>query len=873
MIGILACALLLIGASIVVGRALMVLIGWREPSWLAGAVGFALLVVIAPFLDRLPGHGKTAFVLIALLTLAAAVITKRATPRRSSFGSGADAGSPASGPVLASPSSAAGSECPAVGTTGARPSAPHMTALAVIVITLAVASLPFLFNERTGVLGEGVYTNDHAAQLYWAQWLSDGYGPEPKAVAFGYPVGPQALTASLSAGTTINLETAFNGLLLAIPVLTALAALAALGGLPPIRRTTAACLTGLPYLAASFLAQSSFKETAMAMFVVALAVALHTGLEGLGVGRRRGSPGRGAGDPTEGHSDPDGKLGDADTGPSGEYRGLGPSTGPRALGPLAVVVVVLGLAAVFTFSIPGAAWFVLAIGGLLAVSYVAGDFRVDFGAVRGWVGSHRKLSAAAGLLVLALLAIAVGPGLSFISKIDDVQQSSGRLSSPVFPGEALGIWPEGDFRIVRGDVSGAVPAVAFAFICAALAAFALFRRREWALLSVLGSAVVVYGLARPFAEIHVEAKALTVLAPILTLVVVRWLLAPDESATPGPATSNSSRLRLAAGAVFVVAATVSTLLALRAAPVSFDQRADALERIGEKIEGKSVIFLGLDRFAAYRLRGTLIESPGGYVPPDVEARPQKAWQQGTAIDFDTVKSRKLDHFDYAITTDAAYQSHAPDNFSMIESDDGYVLWERNGPTTENRVLNEGGDPGATLDCSTPLGKHASDNGSGAYVLATPITKDQPDWSQRSPFDAPASAETDLALTAGTWELSLQYHSQVPLTVSISNASSENQHAELPANLDGFYLSGAGRGPFWAAGTINVDASDGPTTVSVAAAAPSGLQDALGVERKTWLGTIAATKRIAPTEPGVGQVDSANGLSKLCGSYVDHYTLR
>ena len=331
MIGILVCALLLIGASIVVGRALMFLVGWREPSWLAGAVGFALLVVIAPFLARLPGHGKTAFVLIALLTIASAVITKRATPKRGEAGAGA----------------------------ADRPRAPHMTALAVIVIMLIVGSLPFLFNERTGVLGEGVYTNDHAAQLYWAQWLSDGFGPEPKAVAFGYPVGPQALTAALSAGTTIDLESAFNGLLLAIPVLTALAALAALSNLPPIRRTIAACLTGLPYLAASFLAQSSFKETAMAMFVLALAVALHTGLEAFRRGRA----------------------------------GAGPDAGARALIPLTVVVIVLGLAAVFTFSIPGAAWFALSIAALAVISYVAGDFRLDFGAVRGWIKDHRKLSA------------------------------------------------------------------------------------------------------------------------------------------------------------------------------------------------------------------------------------------------------------------------------------------------------------------------------------------------------------------------------------------------------------------------------------------------------------------------------------------------
>ena len=91
---------------------------------------------------------------------------------------------------------------------------------------------------------------------------------------FGYPTGPQSVAAAAADTTNSSLLDAFNGLLLAIPVLTALAALAALGRLPPARRTIAASLTGLPYLGASFLAQSAFKETAMALLVLAFAVAL-----------------------------------------------------------------------------------------------------------------------------------------------------------------------------------------------------------------------------------------------------------------------------------------------------------------------------------------------------------------------------------------------------------------------------------------------------------------------------------------------------------------------------------------------------------------------------------------------------------------------
>ncbi len=44
----------------------MLALGWRRPEWVAGAVGFAALVVIAPFAVRLPGRGLTAAILLAI---------------------------------------------------------------------------------------------------------------------------------------------------------------------------------------------------------------------------------------------------------------------------------------------------------------------------------------------------------------------------------------------------------------------------------------------------------------------------------------------------------------------------------------------------------------------------------------------------------------------------------------------------------------------------------------------------------------------------------------------------------------------------------------------------------------------------------------
>ena len=101
----------------------------------------------------------------------------------------------------------------------------------------------------------------------------------------------------------------------------------------------------------------------------------------------------------------------------------------------------------------------------------------------------------------------------------------------------------------------------------------------------------------------------------------------------------------------------------------------------------------------------------------------------------------------------------------------------------------------------------------------------------------ARATQSLDLGPGRWRLSLQYHSQTPLTVSAPGST-----VELPPSLDGMYLTHKGQGAFWPAGELRVrDGGPVTVTVTVDAARPSGLQRDLGVERRVWLGTLAATR--------------------------------
>jgi hypothetical protein len=767
MLSVYASAAAILLASLVLGRALLHLLGRTEATWLSGAVGFAALIVAAPLLIRLPGRAATVAVLVGLAVLASLYLLWRSR--------------------------------------GTRPRTAPGAPLAVIFVVAAAASLPFAFNERNGPLGEGIYTNDQGAQLYWTDWLQNGFGPEPKAVQFGYPTGPQAVAATAAEATNAPLLDAFNGLLLAIPVLTALAALAALDPLPPDRRVVAASLAGLPYLGASFLAQSAFKETAMALLVLAFAVALQSIAEG----------------------------------------------GARQRRAMLVALILFTVASVFVYSLPGLVWFAIAIPIWLALELGTGRLRIDVAKLRAEARRHRRAIVAVAVAVVAVGALSVAQLSGFVGKVGQVQESAGRLNSPVFPGEALGIWPEGDFQVVRGEVGGAYAAVALGLLAAAIGGVAAVRRRDFGLVAAGAAAVVVYAGSRLFASIYVEAKALAVIAPLVVVAGLGALLAPR---VPGIALTTA---RYALGAIVAAALAGSTFLALRAAPVGFDQRGDELESLAGLVRGRTVAFLGVDRFAGYWLRGTLMRSPGGYVPADIRARPKKVWQQGLGMDLDTLSPRRLDEFDYAITTRAAYQSTAPPNFETMVRTPSYVLWRRSGTTPPLRVIDKDGTPGRLLDCASAPGRRLAARSGTATVIREPVTGGPGAWSRGSPFHAPESATQSLELAPGRWRLSLQYHSQAPLTVSALRSK-----AELPPSLDGMYLTHQGQGAFWAAGEVRVRGG-GPVSVTVDAARPSRRQRGLGVERRIWLGTLAATR------PGKKRV----ALHDACGQYVDHFTVQ
>ena len=445
-------------------------------------------------------------------------------------------------------------------------------------------------------------------------------------------------------------------------MLTALTALAALESLPPGRRVVAASLAGLPYLGASFLAQSAFKETAMALLVLAFAVAL-----------------------TELGREP----------PPGDRQ-------PHPRRAMLVALILFAVASVFVYSLPGLVWFAIAVPIWLALEL--GDREAARSTSPRLRAEARRAPAGRsspwGWSVVAVAALSAAQLSGFVGKVGQVQESAG-------PAQLAGLPGRGPRDLAGGGLPGRpgrgrrapTSAVALGLLAAAIGGLAAVRRRDFGLVAVGAAAVLVYAGARLFASIYVEAKALAVIAPLVVVAALGALLAPR---LPG---IGLTAARYVLGAIVAVALAGSTFLALRAAPVGFDQRGDELEGLAALVRGRSVAFLGVDRFAGYWLRGTLMRSPGGYVPrggqgPSRRRSGSRGWRWTSTPS----SPQRLDEFDYAITTRAAYQSTPPPNFEPVVRTPSYVLWRRSGTTPPLRVIDKDGTPGRVLDCASAQGR-------------------------------------------------------------------------------------------------------------------------------------------------------------------------
>jgi len=812
MIGTYVSAALICVASLLVGRALLLLAGRSAWSWLEPAAGFGAVLTVTGVLARAPGHGTSATLgLVLLLVAAIAILATR--------------GRAADGPKT--------SDIDAL--SAHRRGETLRRGLPVAIAVTLVLSIPFVISGRWGLLGVG-FNNDLGLHLAWAEWLRSGAGPVPDA---GYPLGPHGLAVATAAVPGISLGQAFVGEIFAIGILTGLTALAALPGFAPGRRLLAATMVAVPYLAASYFAQGAFKETAEALFVLAVAV----GLQGIDLARNSDVP-------------------------SLRYPYWPLSDGTSGWGRFALPWLAVAGGVFFSYSFAGLAWPV----------FTAVLWSLTLPAVRRALAPRALLrfllrpATLLTILVLAALAVAatlVGP-FGFVHSFNKVAGTN--TYGPVSPFEALGVWPATNYRLEApggAHLTGLAGAIGVLALLAGTAWWV--RRRELAVPLGLAACIVLYLVALPTSGDYSHAKALMIGAPLAMLVAIRPLLAEfgrgvRSLSRSAPQTANGGvALRLgwtALAVVFVGGAVYSSFLALRNAPVGPPGHGAELRAFLPIVRGKPVLYAGQDRYAAYELLGAdthvpLVEFPD----PAVAENPEKPFDTGDAyspIDFDSFSRGTLDGFPYVITGRAAWNSQAPSGFKRIAATPSYILWKRTGNVPENRhVLLEGTNAGAHAGCASPEIRILLANRGRASLFPDVAIAAKDRWNAGSQLQTGGRTAQTIALPRGNWQLSLQYFSPFGLTLSAPGFDQE-----LTPALDGQRpntISLANDGQFWPAGTYS--SHGGKVRFAVEAAEPSFLQRLSGYDDVAYVGNLVAVRagkrHIVP-------------LNAACNSWIDWY---
>lgn len=775
MVAIYLGAVAIVVAAAAIGQAVFALGGARRFSWVAPAAGFALLLALGALSSRAPGGPTSGALAITVLTVAALAVPRVRRALLEALPEGAP----------------------------------------LALATLLFASLPFLVSARTGILGVGD-DNDMSAHLTAAQWLIAHQGHEPGLLVHGYPIGPHGLAAALTKAH-VSLVHSFDAVTLAVPVLTALAALAALPDARRPARLVVAALVGTCYLAASYLAQGSFKETMEGLLLLAFALGLR---ELARLGRR-----------------------------------------PRLLEGLPVGLLAAGT--LYVYSYVGAVWPLGAAGVALVLGLLA---------MRGPPPARvrRLVVAAAPALVGALLAfVIVGlPDVHRLIEFKDSQFASepkeglGNLTGPIPFYQALGVWLRSDFRFHPDPywptvVLLVVTAVGFA---GGLVWWA--RRRDVVLPAALGAGAVIFWQATIHKNVYNQGKGLAILGPITAVVLAAPLLAAWRARAPRePRRARLTRdVARVVGVVALAAAACSSFSVLRDAPVSNDDQARDLASLRAIVQGHATLFMGVDDFATWYLHGVKVATgPLYYTTWIAYPRATKPWGPSYPFDFDNFTPRRLDSFAYVIGPNGSYRSSTPSNFRLVRRTPTYLLWQRVGPTPPRRPVETVSLPGQVIDCTSRRGRYLERQRGVAAVRSPPVEGRAEAW-RGQPADAGETGTQTLTLPAGDWNVSLQYVSNTGLDLAMPGL-----RASLPPNL--------GRlGPFWQVGHVQ-NARRRRVTVRVTARQTSWLGSLLGAGGATRalnspyyapLGSIVATRR--------GARSTLVPLSSACGKYGDWYRI-
>ena len=672
--------------------------------------------------------------------------------------------------------------------------------------SLLGASIPFVAEGRVGIPGPPL-DNDMAVHLLIAEALRSASLAKIYRIPPGYPLGAHSLVATLGTALDIPLGMVFTGLLVATVCLTALVAAGVVGKEVLWRRTVVGVLCSLTYLVAAYYGEGSFKETIMAGLLLAFVLHLE------------------------------------------QVRARWSEAGAARRTLLVLPAGLLGAGAIYSYAYLGASWFAAALGVWLVFEVASRPALVP-----GWLSWRRARAAAPWAIGVAVLGIIVLipiagllknafqiVGVSPTSTADFATTDLGNLPGPLSPFEALGLWSYHNFFY-----SGSSPVregieVALA-IAVALFGFVWSLRRRWLVLpAAVAGAWLITLYTDETQSPYLTAKALVISAPLTMALGLRALLTRQERSF------STNAVMLAIAAVFCGVAAASSYLTLQTEPVQAPEPGSELAAFHRRIGDAPVLFLGIDDFAPWQLRGSpvyAVASADAVSVPGLATTVTKPFD-GMAMDFDSMAPAALDQVRYVVTTNTPYASQAPSNFHLLERRKLYELWERKGPTPPFLLFEPPGVPGAIFDCHTPFGRKLSSERGFAALMVQPVT------GPGVTLGAGQTGTMSLKLPPGRWEISAEYLSPFEL-----DFSSEDRHFTMPAYL--------GRnGPWFAVGDVTGHGAESPVTVTATAQRPSPLTGSSPTSVSIY--GLAATA--VPDTRGIVP------LRYACGKYVDWYELR
>jgi hypothetical protein len=662
--------------------------------------------------------------------------------------------------------------------------------LAGLLAGLPVALLvlvPFLAAGRAGTLGMS-FDNDMAAHLL----LAEGYRSAAVARIWPllpeYPLGPHALTATVAQGLGVRTDLAFAGVTAASPLLLAWTALTAVRRAGWAGKLVLATVVGVPFLIASYYAEGAFKEVMEALFALGTVVALDSRAEGLA--RRRYVP-----------------------------------------------MALIWAGAVSVYSLQGLVWPGLFVAAWLAVR--AG--------IRTWQASARQAllqlreELVPGALGVAVLVIVLIPQLprveKFVSKggiSNGIGKSNlGNLAGPLSGWEAFGAWTGYDFRTTPASAVSAGAWAGLVLVLVLIGAALLARRGRWIVPLAAALAMLIWVYANHNQSPYVAAKALVIVSPLLltaaTLPLVERGLAPSTwRAWAAPLLA----------LVLLGRVVDSSWEALRAGKVGSTDHLAELRSLQPALRGQTVLSLGDDDFIDWELPESHVVAAYFAGLTEVPLTPAKGFIYGQPLDFDTVSAKTLNEYDWVLTTRDAAASQAPAGLVPVRTTRFYELWRRTGVVAPRKILAEGPQAAAILDCRTTAGRSLVR--AGGVAALHPAASEVP-----VPALAPgASATVELPLSSGTWTLETPYLSPLPLEVRAAGLS-----MVLPANLER-------PGPRWQIGKVTVTAyGKVPVTFRLRRPWLAPLSDV--ATPVSLVATQQAPERIVP-------------LARACGKAVDWY---